>query len=249
MFTPEEKAVLLGRLRHDAVGVEVVHDQRSVVEYVLEALSDWKIWLAYVSPSSEDTPASLTRQKHFDLYRRRRECLKRCRVPADGPPRPWVFRLSSSSPLDTNLCRRLCRLSFLRLAFGAATAALYILTIGLCCRSRGSRHRASPAEEGECSLRWYVLCHRWSIHCHAHHSGLVSHQRRLGIQTDCCFGYGNRGGKLRCIHLVQRLHHSRSAEVSDGLQSGFRHVHSLRDYLLAHVHRPAITEQEQGRQT
>jgi len=48
MFTPEEKAVLLGRLRQDAIGLEVVHDRRSVVKYVLEALSDWKIWLAYV---------------------------------------------------------------------------------------------------------------------------------------------------------------------------------------------------------
>lgn len=42
MFTPEEKAVLLERLRQD--GGEVVHDRIS--KHVFEALLDWKVWLA-----------------------------------------------------------------------------------------------------------------------------------------------------------------------------------------------------------
>ena len=42
MFTPEEKAVLLERLRQD--GGEIVHDRIS--KHVVEALSDWKVWLA-----------------------------------------------------------------------------------------------------------------------------------------------------------------------------------------------------------
>lgn len=42
MFTAEEKAVLLERLRLD--GGEVVHDRIS--KHVIEALLDWKVWLA-----------------------------------------------------------------------------------------------------------------------------------------------------------------------------------------------------------
>ena len=42
MFTPEEKATILARNELD--GGEVVHDR--IRKHVVEALFDWKIWLA-----------------------------------------------------------------------------------------------------------------------------------------------------------------------------------------------------------
>lgn len=42
LFTPEEKAVIADRQRLD--GGEFVHDR--MIKHVLEALCDWKVWLA-----------------------------------------------------------------------------------------------------------------------------------------------------------------------------------------------------------
>lgn len=56
-FSPEEKAVILKRIRQD--GGRVTHDRFS--KHLLEALLDWKIWLSMLAYAAiEENPSALT---------------------------------------------------------------------------------------------------------------------------------------------------------------------------------------------
>lgn len=71
MFKGEEKAVLLERLRRD--GIE--EDQPSSIKHqVLEALLDWKIWLAWVGSHIMEGTLLTSEPQHHCLHWRRGEC-------------------------------------------------------------------------------------------------------------------------------------------------------------------------------